>query len=143
MWLRLTPTARWRGSCRRGEGSECCAVLADEVSEGQRGAAAGRGEEGGVGVHPRDRGVVRHRPGVGRQVLDHRVVDKASGRARCTRIVSTMNFARSTGVVAYPSKPVVPLGKRGVARNVRIELPIGSSLEVVEFLWSHEFCDRV
>ena len=60
-------------------GSECCAVLADEVSEGQRGAAAGRGEGGGVGVHPRDRGVVRHRPGVGREVLDHRVVDQASG----------------------------------------------------------------
>jgi hypothetical protein len=33
--------------------------------------------------------------------------------------------------------------KRGVARNVRIELPIGSPQEVVEFLWSHEFCDRV
>jgi hypothetical protein len=33
--------------------------------------------------------------------------------------------------------------KRGVARNVRIELPIGSPQEVVETLWSHEFCDEV
>ena len=33
--------------------------------------------------------------------------------------------------------------KRGVARNVRIELPIGSPQEAVEYLWSHEFCDRV
>ena len=33
--------------------------------------------------------------------------------------------------------------KRGVARNVRIELPIGSPREAVEYLWSHEFCDRV
>ena len=33
--------------------------------------------------------------------------------------------------------------RRGVARNVCIELPIGSPREVVEFLWSHEFCDRV
>src|SRR5258708_27710719 len=80
MWLRVRPTARWRGSYRRGEGSECWAVLADEVSEGQRGAAAGRCEGRRVDVHPRrDRGVVRHRPGVGREVLDHRVVDQASG----------------------------------------------------------------
>jgi hypothetical protein len=33
--------------------------------------------------------------------------------------------------------------KRGVARNVRIELPIGSPQDVVETLWSHEFCDQV
>jgi hypothetical protein len=33
--------------------------------------------------------------------------------------------------------------KRGVTRNVRIELPIGSPQEAVEYLWSHEFCDRV
>jgi hypothetical protein len=33
--------------------------------------------------------------------------------------------------------------RRGVARNVRIELPIGSPQEAVEYLWSHEFCDRV
>ncbi|MEC4858347.1 hypothetical protein R2325_23190 [Mycobacteroides chelonae] len=33
--------------------------------------------------------------------------------------------------------------KRGIARNVRIELPIGSPQEAVEYLWSHEFCDRV
>jgi hypothetical protein len=33
--------------------------------------------------------------------------------------------------------------KRGVARNVRIELPIGSPLDVVETLWSHAFCDQV
>jgi hypothetical protein len=33
--------------------------------------------------------------------------------------------------------------KRGVSRNVRIELPIGSPQEAVEYLWSHEFCDRV
>lgn len=33
--------------------------------------------------------------------------------------------------------------KRGVARNVRIELPIGSPQEAAEYLWSHEFCDRV
>jgi hypothetical protein len=33
--------------------------------------------------------------------------------------------------------------KRGVARNVRIELPIGSPQEVVETLWSHVFCDQV
>lgn len=33
--------------------------------------------------------------------------------------------------------------KRGVARNVRIELPIGSPQQTVEYLWSHEFCDRV
>jgi hypothetical protein len=33
--------------------------------------------------------------------------------------------------------------KRGVARNVRIELPIGSPQEVVQTLWSHEFCDQV
>src|SRR6201997_5839835 len=79
MWLRFRPTARWRGSYVGGDGSECCAVLPDEVSEGQRGGAAGRGEGGGVGVHPRDRGVVLHHPGVGREVLDHRVVDQASG----------------------------------------------------------------
>lgn len=33
--------------------------------------------------------------------------------------------------------------KRGVARNVRIELPIGTPQEVVQTLWSHEFCDQV
>jgi hypothetical protein len=33
--------------------------------------------------------------------------------------------------------------KRGVARNVRIELPIGSPQELVKDLWSHEFCDQV
>jgi hypothetical protein len=33
--------------------------------------------------------------------------------------------------------------KRGVGRNVRIELPIGSPQETVEYLWSLEFCDRV
>lgn len=33
--------------------------------------------------------------------------------------------------------------KRGVARNVRIELPIGSPQEVVKDLWSHEFCEQV
>jgi hypothetical protein len=33
--------------------------------------------------------------------------------------------------------------KRGVARNVRIELPIGSPQDVVQTLWSHEFCDQV
>jgi hypothetical protein len=33
--------------------------------------------------------------------------------------------------------------KRGVARNVRIELPIGSPQEVVKDLWSHAFCDQV
>lgn len=33
--------------------------------------------------------------------------------------------------------------KRGVARNVRIELPIGSPQEVVQDLWSHRFCDQV
>jgi hypothetical protein len=33
--------------------------------------------------------------------------------------------------------------KRGVARNVRIELPLGSPQEAVEYLRSHEFCDRV
>ncbi|WP_255773371.1 hypothetical protein [Mycobacteroides abscessus] len=33
--------------------------------------------------------------------------------------------------------------KRGVARNVRIELPIGSPNAAVEYLWSHQFCDRV
>lgn len=33
--------------------------------------------------------------------------------------------------------------KRGVARNIRIELPIGSPQDVVEDLWSHAFCDRV
>lgn len=33
--------------------------------------------------------------------------------------------------------------RRGVARNVRIELPIGSPRGAVEYLWSHEFCDRV
>ena len=33
--------------------------------------------------------------------------------------------------------------RRGVSRNVRIELPIGSPPDVVEFLWSHEFCDLV
>ena len=33
--------------------------------------------------------------------------------------------------------------RRGVARNVRIELPIGSPQEAVEYLWSHEFCNRV
>src|SRR6478609_10095371 len=79
MWLRFRPTARWRRSYVGGDGAECCAVLPDEVSEGQRGSAAGRGEGGGVGVHPRDRGVVLKRPGVGWEVLDHRVVDQASG----------------------------------------------------------------
>jgi hypothetical protein len=33
--------------------------------------------------------------------------------------------------------------KRGVGRNVRIELPIRSPQDTVEYLWSHEFCDRV
>lgn len=33
--------------------------------------------------------------------------------------------------------------KRGIARNVRIELPIGSPQDVVKDLWSHEFCDQV
>ncbi|QEN13743.1 hypothetical protein ACRDU6_14675 [Mycolicibacterium sp. ELW1] len=33
--------------------------------------------------------------------------------------------------------------KRGVARNIRIELPIGSPQELVKDLWSHEFCDQV
>lgn len=33
--------------------------------------------------------------------------------------------------------------KRGVARDVRIALPIGSPQETVETLWSHEFCDLV
>jgi len=33
--------------------------------------------------------------------------------------------------------------RRGVARNVCIELPIGSPRGAVEYLWSHEFCDRV
>jgi len=33
--------------------------------------------------------------------------------------------------------------RRGVARNVRIELPLGSPREAVEHLWSQEFCDRV
>lgn len=33
--------------------------------------------------------------------------------------------------------------KRGVARNIRIELPIGSPPELVKDLWSHEFCDQV
>lgn len=33
--------------------------------------------------------------------------------------------------------------KRGIARNVRIELPIGSPQELVKDLWSHEFCDQV
>ncbi len=32
---------------------------------------------------------------------------------------------------------------RGVARNVRIELPLGSLREAVEHLWSQQFCDRV
>src|SRR5246500_3830845 len=79
MWLRLRPTARWRGSYVGGDGAERRAVLPHEVSEGQRGAAAGRCEGGGVSVHPRDRGVVLHHPGVGWEVLDHRVVDQASG----------------------------------------------------------------
>jgi hypothetical protein len=33
--------------------------------------------------------------------------------------------------------------KRGIARNVRIELPIGSPQKLVETLWSHAFCDYV
>ena len=33
--------------------------------------------------------------------------------------------------------------KRGVARNVRIELPLRSPQKAVEYLWSHQFCDRV
>jgi hypothetical protein len=33
--------------------------------------------------------------------------------------------------------------KRGIGRSVRIELPIGSPQEAVEYLWSHQFCDRV
>lgn len=33
--------------------------------------------------------------------------------------------------------------KREVARNVRIELPLGSPQEAVKHLWSHEFCDQV
>lgn len=33
--------------------------------------------------------------------------------------------------------------KRGVSRNVRIELPIGSPRDAAEYLWSHEFCDQV
>lgn len=33
--------------------------------------------------------------------------------------------------------------KRGISRNVRIELPIGSPQETVETLWSHEFCNLV
>jgi hypothetical protein len=33
--------------------------------------------------------------------------------------------------------------KRGVAGHVRIELPLGSPQQAVEYLWSHEFCDRV
>lgn len=33
--------------------------------------------------------------------------------------------------------------KRGISRNVRIELPIGSPQEVVKDLWSHEFCDQL
>ena len=30
--------------------------------------------------------------------------------------------------------------KRGIARSVRVELPLGSPQEVVKWLWSHEFC---
>jgi hypothetical protein len=33
--------------------------------------------------------------------------------------------------------------KRGIARNVRIEVPLGSPMKAVQHLWSHEFCDRV
>ena len=33
--------------------------------------------------------------------------------------------------------------RRGVSRNVRIELPIGSPQEMVEHLWSQEFCSAV
>jgi hypothetical protein len=33
--------------------------------------------------------------------------------------------------------------KRGVGRNVRIELPLRSPREAVKYLWSHQFCDRV
>jgi hypothetical protein len=33
--------------------------------------------------------------------------------------------------------------KRGVSRNIRIELPIGSPQETVETLWSHDFCNLV
>jgi hypothetical protein len=38
----------WRGSYFGGDGFECVAVLPDEVSEGQRGAAAGRFQGGGA-----------------------------------------------------------------------------------------------
>src|SRR5260370_24824780 len=79
MWLRRRATARWHSSYLGGHGSECCAVLPDEVSEGQRGAAAGRFEGGGVGVGPQDRGVVLAHRCIGGDVLDHGVVRRVPG----------------------------------------------------------------
>jgi len=55
-------------------------VLADEVREGQRGAAAGSREaEGSMSIRAAIRVLSAIGPGVGSGVLDHRVVDQASG----------------------------------------------------------------
>src|SRR3981189_1505808 len=77
MWLRLRATARWHSSYVGGRSSKCRAVLPHEVSEGERGAAAGRCEGGGVGVLAQDSGVVLAHRCLGGDVRDHGVVGQA------------------------------------------------------------------
>lgn len=73
------------------------------------------------------------------------VSQRSGGRRGAQRVVRCQNGSPRADVCDHEAvEPALPkrMLRRGVVRNMRIELPIGSPWEAVECLWKHEFLRR-